>query len=105
VNPIKQRCPSCNVTLTRYEWSRLWFLASGMSGRLVQPCAACGTLLRLSAMRMFTALGAVGLIASSILRAMTETELPLFLALLCAVLILVGMIGTRVEAVRQIAAQ
>ena len=105
MNLIKERCPSCNVTLTRYEWSRLWFLASGMSGRLVQPCSACGTLLRLSAMRIFTGLGALGLIASSIVRVMTQSELPLFIALVCAVLILVGMIGTRVEAVRQIAAQ
>jgi len=102
VNPIKQRCPTCNVTLTRYDWSRLWWVSSGMSGRLVQPCSACGTLLRLSAMRLFTALGALGLIASSIARFIHESEVLLVIALVCAVLILVGMVATRVEAVRQI---
>jgi FtsH-binding integral membrane protein len=73
-----------------------------MSGRLVQPCSACGTMLRLSAMRLFTALGALGLIATSIARSFHESEALLFLALVCAILILVGMIWTRVEAVRQI---
>ena len=33
-----------------------------MSGRLVTPCSECGVLLRLSAMRFFTAVGALGLL-------------------------------------------
>ena len=102
VNPIKRQCPECEVTLTRYEWSRLWWLSPGMSGRLVQPCSGCGTMLRLSAMRAFTALGALGLLASSIARFTSDSLVLLALALVCAILILVGLVSTRIETVRQL---
>ena len=102
MNPIKQQCPQCQVTLTRYEWSQLWWVSSGMSGRLVQPCSACGAMLRLSAMRVFTVVGAIGLIVTSVARSMNQSESLLILALAFALLVLVGMIGTRVETVRQL---
>jgi len=103
VNLKKTQCPQCQVTLTRYEWSQLWWVSSGMSGRLVLPCAECGALLRLSAMRVFTAVGALGLIVTSIVRMVTRSDALLLLALLFAVLILVGMVSTRVETVMRIA--
>jgi hypothetical protein len=96
---MKTQCPACNVTLTRYEWSRLWWLSPGMSGRLVQPCRECGALLRLSAMRVFTAMGALGLIATAVARIFSDSEAFLVLALVFATLIWVGMASTRVEAV------
>lgn len=102
MDPTKKQCPVCNVTLTRFEWSRLWWVSSGMSGRLVQPCSACGSLLRLSAMRLLTGIGALGLLVSSVMRFGNESEALLVLALLFSVCILVGMVSTRVEAVRQI---
>ena len=103
MNPMKKQCPECKVTLTRYEWSRLWWVASGMSGRLVQPCSECGTLLRLSAMRLLTALGAVGLLVSSIALSINRSEALLVLALVFSILIFVGVLSTRVEAVMRIA--
>jgi hypothetical protein len=103
VNQLKKQCPECKVTLTRYEWSRLWWVSSGMSGRLVQPCSACGALLRLSAMRFLTVAGALGLLASAVARVMSQSEATLVMALFFAVVTLVGMVSTRVETVMQIA--
>jgi hypothetical protein len=91
------------VTLTRYEWSRLWWLASGMSGRLVQPCIECGALLRLSAMRLFTGVGALGLLGSSIALSIARSDGLLVVSLAFSILIFVGVLSTRVEAVRRIA--
>ena len=103
MNPTKRQCPECKVTLTRYEWSRLWWVSSGMSGRLVQPCSECGALLRLSGMRLLTGLGALGLLGSSIARFANESQALLVLALVFAIFIFVGVLSTRVEAVRRIA--
>ena len=100
VRRMKRECPECNVTLTRFEKSRLWWLSASMSGRLVQPCSGCGRLLRLSAMHAFTAIGSLGLIALSIARVATDSNVVLALALVCAVMILVGLVSTRVEVVR-----
>ena len=30
-----RQCPECGVKLTRYEWSKLWWMSGLMSGRLV----------------------------------------------------------------------
>ena len=103
MNPTKKHCPECKVTLTRYEWSRLWWVSSGMSGRLVQPCSACGALLRLSAMRLLTGVGAVGLLASGVARFVSESEALLVLALVFSILTLAGVVSTRVETVVQLA--
>ena len=104
MNPTtKKQCPECKVTLTRYEWSRLWWISSGMSGRLVQPCSECGVLLRLSAMRLLTAVGALGLLASSIALSVNRSEGLLVVALVFSILIFVGVLTTRVEAVMRIA--
>jgi hypothetical protein len=51
---------------------------------------------------MFTTLGALGLIASSIARFIHESDAMLALALVCAIMILVGTVSTRLEVVRQI---
>ncbi len=99
----KKQCPECKVTLTRYQWSRLWWVSSGMSGRLVQPCPTCGALLRLSAMRLCTVLGAVGLLLSSAALSVSRSDSLLIVALVFSILIFVGMISTRVEAVMRIA--
>jgi hypothetical protein len=101
VNQSKRDCPQCKVTLTKYEWSRLWWMSAGMSGRLVQPCPECGALLRLSGMRLLSALGALGLLISSITLAVSRSEEMLFVALLFAILIFVGVLATRVEVVLQ----
>jgi hypothetical protein len=74
-----------------------------MSGRLVHPCPACGALLHLSAMRLLTTLGALGLIGTSIARVNNESQALLLVALVFAVCILVGLIATRVVAIRQLA--
>jgi len=102
VNFMRRECPECHVTLARYGWSQLWWLSTAMSGRLVHPCSGCGRLLRLSAMHTLTFVGALGLIASSIARFTTESGVMLAVALVCAVLILIGSVSTRVEVVRQI---
>ena len=87
------------MTLTRYEWSRLWWLSSGLSGRLVQPCAECGATLKLSSMHVLSAVGAIGLIATSVLMFLgAPPSLTLVLALVWALVMLGGVLGTRVEA-------
>jgi len=103
VNPMKKQCPECKVTLTRYEWSRLWWVSSGMSGRLVLPCSECGALLRLSAMRILTGLGALGLLASAVSLSFNRSEALLVMALVCSIFIFVGVVYTRVETVMRIA--
>lgn len=93
----KKQCPNCHVTLTRYQWSRLWFMSSVLSGRLIQPCAECGTLLRLSAMTLLSSLGALGLLITAAGLFFWYTPILLVLALIFTLVILVGVMGTRVE--------
>jgi hypothetical protein len=93
----RRQCPSCRVTLTRYQWSRLWFMSSLLSGRLIQPCEECGTELRLSAMTVLAGLGAFGLLTSAVGLAFTPSPWLLIIALLCTLVTLVGVLGTRVE--------
>ena len=99
IGTVRRECPECRVTLTRYEWSRLWWVSSGLSGRLVQPCRECGTVLRLSAMRLISLLGALGLTASSIALVSLSSSSFLVAALVCALVMLGGVMGTRVEKV------
>ena len=94
---VRRECPECHVTLSRYEWSRLWWVSSGFSGRLVQPCAECGTMLRLSAMRLISLFGALGLTASSVALLTIGSPAILIGALVCALVMLGGVMGTRVE--------
>jgi CHASE2 domain-containing sensor protein len=94
---IRRECPECRVTLTRYEWSRLWWVSSGLSGRLVQPCAECGTVLRLSSMHLISILGALGLIGASVALFILGWPALLVAALVFAILMLAGVLGTRVE--------
>jgi hypothetical protein len=53
-------------------------------------------------MHAVTTLGALGLLSSSIARFISESDAMLALALVCAVMILVGTVSTRIEVVRQI---
>jgi hypothetical protein len=94
---LKKRCPNCKVTLTQFAWSRFWWMSSVLSGRLVQPCAECGTLLRVSSMMLLTAVASVGLVVASIGLIVTKISMLLILVLVCAVLVLVGLLATRVE--------
>lgn len=94
---IRKQCPNCRVTLTRYQWSKLWFMSSLLSGRLIQPCEECGTELRLSAMTVLASLGALGLFASAIGLFVTYSPWLLISALLSTLTMLIGVLGTRVE--------
>ena len=93
----KRECPNCRVTLTRYQWSKLWWMSSLMSGRLVQPCAECGAKLRLSSMTLVSSTAAIGLIAAAILYLMYQTSVLLFVALGLLLVILFATMATRVE--------
>ena len=92
-------CPNCSVTLTRYEWSKLWWMSSVLSGRLVQPCKECGAMIRLSALTLLTGVGAVGLIVAAFLLFRYQSVWLLMLALGFAIIILIGVLGTRLETV------
>ncbi|HUL74086.1 MAG TPA: hypothetical protein VLT86_13350 [Vicinamibacterales bacterium] len=94
-----RQCPNCNVTLTRYEWSKLWWMSSIMSGRLVQPCKECGALMRFSALTLLTGVGALGLIVTAALLFKFPSIWLRLIALAFAVIILVGVMGTRLETV------
>ena len=99
LHAIRRDCPECHVVLTRYQWSRLWWMSSGLSGRLIQPCTECGALLKLSAMRLLSLCGALALIGTSMaMFVYGPSPLWLALALVCALTILAGVLGTRVEA-------
>ena len=76
-----RQCPQCGVRLTRYEWSRLWWMSSGMSGKLVQPCQECGTKLRLSSMALVSAVAALGLIILAVTYIFYPASILLFIAL------------------------
>ena len=95
----RRQCPDCSVTLTRYEWSRLWWMSSMMSGRLVQPCTECGARLRLSAMALLSTISALGLIGTSILYLVYRDSTLLYIALVLTLLMLVAMLSTRLEKV------
>jgi CHASE2 domain-containing sensor protein len=72
-------------------------MSSVLSGRLVQPCSECGTLLRLSAMTLVASAGAIGLLITSVSLFLNYSRLLLIVALLLTVVILIGVMGTRVE--------
>ena len=93
----KRQCPNCKVTLTRPEWSKLWWMSSGLSGRLVQPCSECGALLRLSSSTLVVILAAIGLFTTSTALVVTRYRMLLIVALGCALFLLIGVLGTRVE--------
>ena len=99
VGRTRRQCPECQVTLTRYEWSRLWWMSSMMSGRLVQPCHECGAQLRLSSMALLSTVSAIGLITTALLYIFYQQNLLLWIALLLLLLLLVSMLATRLEAV------
>jgi hypothetical protein len=95
----RRQCPDCSVTLTRYEWSRLWWMSSMMSGRLVQPCTECGARLRLSSMALLSTISALGLIGTSIMYLVYRESTLLYIALVLTLLMLVSMLSTRLEKV------
>ena len=95
--PTKRECPNCHITLTRYQWSKLWWMSSLMSGRLVQPCGECGAKLRLSSMTLVSSTAAIGLIAAAVLYLMYQASILLFVALALLLVILVATLATRIE--------
>jgi hypothetical protein len=96
---IRRQCPECRVTLTRYEWSKLWWMSSMMSGRLVQPCPDCGARLRMSAMVLLSTTSAIGLIVTAAAYVYNPFMPLLAIALLLVGLILFSMMSTRLETV------
>lgn len=94
-----RECPQCGVKLTRYEWSKLWWMSGLMSGKLVQPCAECGTRLRMSSMALVSSAASIGLIVTSALFFFYQESILLFIALALLLVILVSMLATRIEAV------
>jgi hypothetical protein len=94
-----RQCPHCGVKLTRYEWSRLWWMSGLMSGRLVQPCGECGTHLRVSSMALVGSTAAVGLIVTSVLYGVYQQTLLLMIALALLLVMLVAMLASRIESV------
>ena len=95
----RRQCPECRVTLTRYEWSKLWWMSSMMSGRLVQPCPDCGARLRMSAMVLLSTLSAIGLIVTAVTYIYNPMTPLLVIALVLLGLVLFSMMSTRLEAV------
>ncbi|HEX5070078.1 MAG TPA: hypothetical protein VFV78_07665 [Vicinamibacterales bacterium] len=102
-----RECPQCGVKLTRYEWSRLWWMSGLMSGRLVQPCTECGTRLRMSSMTLVSSAASIGLIVTAglffVYRDSSEESqyarsVLLFIALALLLVVLVAMLATRIEA-------
>ena len=93
----RRQCPECRVSLTRYEWSRLWWMSSVMSGRLVQPCSECGARLRLSAMVLLSTTSALGLIGTAVIYIMNPVTPLLTIALVLTGLMLFSMMSTRLE--------
>jgi hypothetical protein len=73
-------------------------MSSVLSGRLIQPCGECGTLLRLSSMTLLTSLGAMGLLVTAVGLFVSYTPWLLIIALIFTLIILTGVMGTRVEA-------
>ena len=97
IGTTRRQCPECRVTLTRYEWSRLWWMSSMMSGRLVQPCHECGARLRLSAMALLSTVSALGLITAAVLYIVYQQNALLWISLVLLLLLLISLLGTRLE--------
>jgi hypothetical protein len=93
----RRQCPECHVTLTRYEWSKLWWMSSMMSGRLVQPCPDCGARLRMSAMVLLSTTSAIGLLVTAVTYIYNPMTPLLIIALVLLGLILFSMMSTRLE--------
>ena len=93
----RRQCPECRVTMTRYEWSKLWWMSSVMSGRLVQPCPECGARLRLSAMVLLSTTCALGLLGTAGLYIFNPVTPLLAIALVLLGLMLFSMMATRIE--------
>ena len=93
----RRQCPECRVTLTRYEWSKLWWMSSMMSGRLVQPCPDCGARLRMSAMVLLSTTSAIGLMVTAAAYIYNPMTALLAIALVLLGLILFSMMSTRLE--------
>lgn len=93
----RRQCPECSVTLTKYEWSRLWWMSSVLSGRLVQPCSECGARLRLSAMVLLSTTCALGLIGTAGLYIFNPVSPLLVIALVLLGLMLFSMMSSRLE--------
>ena len=93
----RRQCPECRVTLTRYEWSKLWWMSSMMSGRLVQPCPDCGARLRMSAMVLLSTTSAIGLIVTAATYVYNPMTPLLVIALVLLGLVLFSMMSTRLE--------
>ena len=99
--PNNRQCPECGVKLTRYQWSKLWWMSGVMSGRLVQPCVECGAKLRMSSMALVSSTAALGLIVTAVLLFVypaLNTYLY-FVALALLLIILVAMLATRIESI------
>jgi hypothetical protein len=93
----RRQCPECHVTLTRYEWSKLWWMSSMMSGRLVQPCPDCGARLRMSAMVLLSTTSSMGLIITALAYVLNPMTMLLGIALVLLALMLFSMMSTRLE--------
>ena len=93
----RRQCPECRVTLTKYEWSKLWWMSSMMSGRLVQPCPDCGAQLRMSAMVLLSTVSAIGLIVTAVTYILDPMTPLLVIALVLLGLTLFSMMSTRLE--------
>lgn len=94
-----RQCPECGVKLTRYEWSKLWWMSGMMSGRLVQPCGECGVKLRMSSMALVAGVASLGLIVTAGLYLFYQVSWLLFVALAFVLVILIAMLATRLETV------
>jgi hypothetical protein len=103
-----RQCPECGVKLTRYEWSKLWWMSGMMSGRLVQPCAECGARLRLSSMALVSSLSSLALIGTALLLWFYPNwnkPYLYFVALALLLVILMSLLATRIETVPSVTAQ
>lgn len=94
---MKRQCPNCGVTLTRFQWSKLWWMSSVLTGRMVRPCSECGTLLRLSAMTLLSGIGAFGLLVTSYMIWRGNSVWLEVAALGFTALMLIGVMGSHIE--------